>query len=190
MRSWVDVATLTRTKSLKGRFVAKCATGLRFSMQEGMEVAFVPPQLDVPRSAVVSMVREIDDERYEVAFDGIDERCADELVGSHCLVRRADFNEGRKRSASLSPFDGVMGDREDVALLFESVEGWTVKLPDGTVIGSIGGFIENPAQTLMEVSRSDRDDPTLIPVVGEFIVSVDENAESVVVDVPEGLLEL
>ena len=67
MRSWANVATLAKTRNLDGGFVAKAATGLPFLLEEGMEVAFVPPREDVIRRTQVETV-ELIDERHDDGF--------------------------------------------------------------------------------------------------------------------------
>ena len=93
MRTWADVAVLAKTKNLKGRLVARAAAGLPFLLEAGDEVAFVPPRLDVPRRAVVSLVKLVDERSAEVEFEGVDGDDAAELAGCHCLIRRDSIDE-------------------------------------------------------------------------------------------------
>lgn len=173
MRTWRDVATLVKTRGLNGRFVARPAASLPFVLEEGMQVAFVPPQTDCPRRGVVSSVAERDDGSYEVSFDSVtDEDVARCLVGSHCLVRRSDIED-------------VDGDEPAEAWV-----GWSVLDASGALIGEITGFEDNPAHLLMEVERPDNAGSALIPVVDEFIVQVDDDARTVVTELPAGLLDL
>lgn len=175
MRAWLDVATLVKTRNLGGRFVVKSATGLPFLLVEGDEVAFVPPRTDMPRSAVVESVSLIDENTGDVSFDCVsDMATAKELVGSHCLVRR----------------DGL-----DPALLEEPSglwEGWTAADMDGAKIGDIVGIVENPGQSLLEISTGshDADHPILVPIVDEIVREVDPQLQIVRVDMPAGLAEL
>ena len=173
MREWIDVATLVKTKNLKGRFVARPATNLPFLLQEGMRVAFVPPQTDLPRGGAVVFAGEIDGRSCEVGFDSVcDEATAHGLVGCHCLVKRADVG-------SFSVED------EPAAWV-----GWCVVDEGGASIGEVVALTENPAHPLLEVERPDGHGVASIPVVEEFIVAVDEDSRTVTVNLPAGLLDL
>ena len=172
MRTWKDVAKLTKTKSLNGRFVVRPAADLPFVLEIGTEVALVPPQTDMPRRGVVDFVRDIDGSVYEVGFDSVtEEACARALVGCHCLVKVKDIDE-------------TMYEDEPATWV-----GWKVVGADGGFIGEVASLIENPGQALLEVSRID-DNAAYIPVVDEFICDVDVANKEIVVDLPRGLLDL
>lgn len=172
MRAWKDVATLVKTKNLKGRFVARPAAGLPFVLEEGMQVAFVPPQTDVPREGVVVSTKELDGQSWEVAFDSVnDESVAHELVGCHCLVRRVDIPD--------------VSSEEPAFWL-----GWRVVDEGGALIGEVVEMVENPAHPLLEVEKPNGAGRASIPVVDEFIVAIDEAEGEIVVDLPDGLLDL
>ena len=171
MQTWVDVAHLAKTRNLNGRFVARSAAGLPFMLEVGDEVAFVPPQLDAPRKAIVSRVREIDGFSAEIAFEGVDGEQAGLLVGCHCLIPRDLIDES----------------------VFEQApamwEGWIVIDTTAGEIGRVSGFVDNPGQALIEVERQDGS-ATLIPVVDEIVLDVDVEAGIVRIEAPAGLLEL
>lgn len=173
MRAWTDVAVLAKTKNLQGGFVAQGATGLPFLLFEGLEVAFVPPVLDAPRRARVTSVAPTDERTAVVTFDvveGID--AAEALVGCHCLARRADLPDG-----ALDAPEGAW-------------DGWEVHDTASGLVGSVSSIQEMPGQDLLEVSSAKEDRTILIPLVDAFVVEVDEDARRIVVDVPDGLLEL
>ena len=171
MHAWVDVAVLAKTRNLNGRFVARGAAGLPFLLEPGDEVAFVPPQLDAPRRAIVAEVKPLDDRTAEVAFEGVDGGIAGVLVGCHCLVPRDSFD-----AAVLDEAPGLW-------------EGWKVIDEAHGEIGVVAGLIENPAQCLLEVQRPDGN-TMLVPVVDEIVRDVDAEAGAVSVALPNGLLEL
>ena len=154
MRTWVDVAVLVKTKNLSGRFVAKSAAGLLPLLEPGVEVAFVPPKLDVPRRAVVSAVYGADGTGCEIEFDGIDSSdVAGELVGMHCLVRRDALDESVLEKPS--------------ALW----DGWQVVDDELGIVGEVAEIIDNPGQSLLEVRRAAG--TVLIPLVDEIVYDVD-----------------
>ena len=171
MQTWVNVAHLAKTRNLNGRFVARSAAGLPFLLELGDEVAFVPPQLDAPRRAVVTDVRPIDDYSAEIAFEGVGGEEAGILVGCHCLIPRDTIDD--------SVFEEAPG----------MWEGWKVFDATAGEIGSVVGFVDNPGQALLDVERADGT-AVLVPVVDEIVRDVDVEAGIVRVDLPAGLLEL
>lgn len=178
MRDWMHAADLARTKTLQGGLVARSAPGLPFLLREGMEVAFVPPQHEAPRRAVVKSVREEGGGAYLVAFEGVDDIATAQLLsGCRCLVRRAD-----------APDEALSAERDGLA-------GWEVRDERAGFAGIVSGTVENPGQTLLEVAPCGEGGAggsrtVLIPLVDAFIVSVDEEARRIDVSVPEGLLDL
>ena len=171
MHAWADVAVLAKTRNLNARFVARAAAGLPFLLEAGDEVAFVPPQTDAPRSAVVLEVRPIDERTADVAFEGVNGQTASELVGSHCLIKRATIDE--------SVF-------EEAPAMWEN---WAVIDMAAGEIGVVAGLIDNPGQALLEVERPDGS-TVLVPVVDDIVREVDVESATVHVDLPQGLLDL
>ncbi len=177
MRGWYNIAYLAKTRNLNGGFVVKSAAGLPFLLDEGMQVAFVPPRIDVPREAMVVSVEMLDDFSAVVHFDAITEKSiADELVGCSCLARLSE------------------DDLKELYELPQSWEGWEVQDIQFGSLGHVAGLIDNPTQSLLEVVRPQGDGADganiLIPVVDEFIRDVDVDARVVITQVPRGLLEL
>ncbi len=172
MHAWANVAELTKTKTLTGGLVARSASGLPFLLHEGLLVAFVPPQLDAPRRARVSHVRDEGRGAYVVTFEGVSSiDVAERLVGCHCLVRRADL-----------PGDALM-------LEGEGLVGFC--LIDCTLgpVGTITDVISSPGQLLLEVDCG-RADVVLVPLVDDLLVEWDEDACTVLMDLPAGLLDV
>lgn len=172
MRDWMDVAVLAKTRNLKGRLVVQSAAGLPFLLREGVEVAFVPPQTDMPRSSTVTYVGMVDGHCAEMEFEGVDGEAAQGLVGCHCLMRRSDIDE--------SLF-------EDEPTMWEN---WQVFDQEGGLLGEVASIAENPGQALLEITRADGRGELLVPVVDEFICDVDVDAQAIYVALPDGLLDL
>ena len=172
MRTWIDVAVLAKTRNSKGRFVVRATTGLPFLLEPGDEVALVPPQIDVPRNVVVGEVRPIDDMQAELTFEGVDAPdLARQMVGMHCLIRRELVDE-----AVFSEAPGTW-------------DGWRVIDDVDGFIGEVSDVIENPAQTLLEVTRPNGQ-TVLVPAVDAIVHDVDVEKQAVFVMLPNGLLEL
>lgn len=177
MRTWVDVAELTNTKTLNGGLVARSASGLPLLLCEGLEVAFVPPVLDAPRRARVESVQPTGGDMCTVRFSEVsDIDTATLLVGCHCLVRRVDLPKGELRLA---------------APLWE---GWGVSDVNAGFIGEVEGIEDRAVQPLLVVRSSAAEGADarriLIPLVEEFLVDVDEEDLLITVDLPAGLLDL
>lgn len=171
MHAWADVAHLVKTKNLDGRFVVHATAGLPLLLEEGDEVAFVPPQLDTPRKAVVQDIRFIDEYSAEILFDCIDGNAAHALVGAHCLIPRDCIDD--------SVFEEAPG----------MWDGWTVADAALGTIGHVAGLVDNPAQALLQVERPDGS-LALVPVVDDIVCSVDVDKRIVHVELPVGLLDL
>lgn len=171
MRAWIDVAVLAKPKNLDGRLVVRSTAGFPFLLEPGDEVAFVPPQTDLPRQAVVESVYELDERTAEVVFTGVDGDAARGLAGCHCLMRRALLDE-------------ELFEEEPVLW-----EGWEVVDATAGSIGHVSNLIDNGAQVLLEVARPDGS-TALVPVVDEIVTNVDPEAMVVQVDLPAGLLDL
>ena len=152
--------------------------GLPFLLEEGMEVAFVPPQIDCPRSAQVRSVRPAKDGAFLVSFDTVQDRgTAQGLVGCSCLA---------KRDALPPDFDAVHK---------RPLEGFQVVDRALGPLGTVDEVLDNPGQRLISVTRTEGlltegEGPLLIPWVDEFVKEVDEEAAQVSVEVPASLLDL
>ena len=178
MREWADVAWLATAKNLDGGLVVRSASGLPFLLEEGAEVAFVPPVLDRPRRAQVEGIRPRDDASAVVWFSDVEDiDTAKALVGCHVLMKRADLPELARAQAAA---------HSDAAL------GWEVHDAKAGLLGTLLRVDDNPGQSLLVVARADGDEghPLLIPLVDEFLVRIDEEDCRIDVDVPAGLLSL
>jgi 16S rRNA processing protein RimM len=60
---------------------------------------------------------------------------------------------------------------------------------DGRRLGTAEGVEETPAGPLLSVMRPDGKE-ALVPFVAEYVVRVDREARAIILDLPEGLLEL
>ena len=171
MGAWVRVARVAKTRNLEGNLVVQAIAGLPFLLSEGMEVRFVPPTLKGPRSAVVRELFQSKGNACEVSFDGVESASdADLLIGSYCLVRRDSLPE------------------IDYASTPSALAGWRVCDAEFGDLGEIAEVIDNPGQSLLVV-RGERGE-VLIPVVDEFIRSIQEDERVVGTAIPAGLLTL
>lgn len=141
-----------------------------------MEVALVPPRLDIPRRAHVVDVEMLDDESAVVTFDAVNEiGIAKALVGCHCLVPRSCLDPHALEKPS--------------ALW----DGWAVVDDALGFLGYVADVIENPGQALVEVAprgAGGSDRSILVPAVDEIIHDVDSENQMLYVCIPDGLADL
>ena len=150
----------------------RSTAGLPFMLEEGDEVAFVPPQTDAPRRARVLDVRFMDDDSADVSFEGVETLdVAQQLAGCHCLIKRDLVDESVFRESPIT------------------WEGWTVVDDELGEVGCVEGIVDKPLQPLLELRRPDGA-IALIPVVDEIVYEVDVTRSLVRTRLPEGLLDL
>ena len=121
------------------------------------------------RELVVARARPHRD-RFLVIFDGYETR---------------DVAE-RLRGSLFVPDDDVRTLEED-EFWPDDLIGSLVLTPEGAEVGRVQDVLTGPAQDLLEVATQHGD--RLIPLVKEIVISVDVDAERIVVDAPEGLLD-
>ena len=115
--------------------------------------------------------------RYVVAFDGVADRAAAEaLTGTALVVESADL------ASTVDP-----DEFHDAQLL-----GLRVQSADGADIGELTDVVHGPGGDLLVVrlQAAGEDREVLVPFVREMVPTVDVPAGLVVIDPPEGLLQL
>jgi len=75
---------------------------------------------------------------------------------------------------------------EDELLL---LKGYTVLTADNVIIGTVSELIDNPGQLLLDVETSPGKS-VLIPLHEDLIVRIDRKKNQLVMNIPEGLLEI
>jgi 16S rRNA processing protein RimM len=111
--------------------------------------------------------------RLLVRFDGVVDRNAAEALQGTLLV--ADSQTSRT------------GDAED--FWDHELVGLSVEVIDGTVIGTVSEVLHPPGPAVLVVDRG-ADGEALVPFVAEIVPTVDLTGGKVVIDPPDGLLEL
>lgn len=87
------------------------------------------------------------------------------------------------------PADFFVSDpEEDDGIYLAEIEHFTVELENGDVVGPIIGFASNGAQDLLVVKTATGE--AEIPFVEAFLVDIERDRKVVVMDLPEGLLDL
>lgn len=111
--------------------------------------------------------------RYVVGFTGISDRTAAKALRGIALV---------VDSADLPPIADP-DEYHDAELL-----GLAVESPGGDRLGELTDIVHGPGADLLVVRMDDRE--VLIPFIRDLVLTVDVARHRVIVDVPEGLLEL
>lgn len=126
-----------------------------------------------PRRQRVQTLRALGEGLHLVTLDGLADRtAAEKLQGSAVYADRDELPQ-----------------LDDAEYYVSDIVGDTVLLADGQPVGKVRAVLETASYSLMVVAREGRTD-AMIPMVPEIVLSVDPSARSVVIDPPEGLLDI
>jgi 16S rRNA processing protein RimM len=167
----IVIARAVRTRGLKGEVVAELLTDFpdRFAVVD---------QLVAIATADQRKVVELEDywfqkDRVILKFTGYDDiDKAGELVGCEFAIPDAD---------RVPLEDGEYYDFE--------LEGCTVRLQDGFIVGSVQEVLKTGGTEILLIVGDDGREH-LVPLAAEMILEIDTSAKHIVVDPPEGLLDL
>ena len=81
------------------------------------------------------------------------------------------------------------GEKEEKRTDVITYHNYRIFLPDNNHVGTISEIIENPGQWLLQIVTSAGKE-LLIPFHEDFVVSIDKRKKIIVMDLPEGLLEI
>lgn len=132
-----------------------------------------PPGPQGPRRHRVQALRGIGEGLHLATLDGLTDRTAAEKLQGNAVY--ADRDELPRLDESEYYVSDIIGD--------------TVLLANGQPVGEVRDVLETASYTLMVVAREGRTD-AMIPMVPEIVLSVDPAAHTVVIDPPEGLLDI
>lgn len=85
--------------------------------------------------------------------------------------------------------DGIFDDNDDEGMYAEDFIGFNVFTTQNERLGVITDFDDSTENVLFMVERPD-ESIFYIPIVDEFIVSVDTDEKTVIMELPQGLVEL
>lgn len=163
------VARIGKAHGLKGEVTVQAHT-------DAPEERFVPGTefvTEPDRGTLVLRSARLHQQTYLLGFEGhLDRTAAESLRNTKLLLDE----------------DDAIGEDDD-GWYEQDLIGLTVVLTDGSVVGEVSALHTRDVQDLLEVRRADGSE-VLIPFVEEIVPEVDEEAGRVVVDPPEGLLEL
>jgi 16S rRNA processing protein RimM len=164
------VARVHRPHGLQGEVSAEVLTAFPERLRPGLELVW---QRDEQTRTVRLAEARPHGSRFLLRFEGVgDADAARALAGGDLCVAAGDAvpaPEGFFYSHELRGF--ACADRE------------------GRRLGTAEGVEETPAGPLLTVTRPDGKQ-ALVPFVEEYVVRVDRDARAIILDLPEGLLEL
>lgn len=110
--------------------------------------------------------------------------------GNHLRIMIEDFDDpesliGRSIYLPLS----TLPELDENQFYYHEVKNYSMLTEEGVVVGEIVNVRDTTAQDLFEVNSPDGKE-ILIPVIDEFIVSVDHNKKNITVSLPDGLLDI
>jgi 16S rRNA processing protein RimM len=170
----IVVGRLGRPHGLRGEFLVDVRTDVperRFAV--GAVLGSTAPGF--PTLTVAAARRHSG--RWVIGFDEVHDRTGADAVRGALLTIEPDEV-------------GPAGDDEDDEAWWDSeLIGLAAVTSDGTPIGTVADVVHPPGGDLLAI-RTGSDAEVLVPFVTEFVPTVDVSGGRVVVDPPEGLLEL
>ena len=162
LNRWCDICTIHFKKKLMNACAFECS-GISFYPKEGLKVALVPPQIDVPRNLTVKSFASNKIKFFEVS----DKSNLKQFDGMHLLVE------------------------EDVAHTLEKPEeeefvGWMISDKTSLKSFTIKEVVDMPTQKLAICGDEDE---TQIVLHDDLIESVDEKNKHICVVLPENYFE-
>ena len=167
--SFVEVGFIQRTHGIKGELQVSWNDTLNLT-QENIESVFV--EIDgIPIPFFINSLRQKTEESSIVKFDDVDDiQSADELVGYKLML----------------PSDLIPED-DDIEL--KDLVGYTVTSTSGQTIGLIENYEEFNLNSIYYIKTPEGKE-VIIPATDDLIVEFDVDTKTVLMEIPEGLLEL
>lgn len=167
----IVIARIARAWGIRGEVTAEILTDFPERFDEVAEVTL--RRGAAHRLAVLEKFR-FHKGRVLLKFEGVETmNDALPLAGHDVVIPESDVYEIKE---------------DDVFYEFDLV-GCTVELPGGEVVGQVGSILHTGAGELLSVVREGRAD-ALVPFVEAICTEVDVDARRIVIDPPEGLLDL
>lgn len=149
---------------------------------------------DVDTDAMMRFVTDIDGIYVPFYIDGVRYKGADTVILSiDGIDKDTEAAMLVNHTVYALKADGLTGrhgdDDEEGGLYAADLPGFTLQMPDGTVLGVVESVDTQTENTLLCVERPDGGE-LLVPLAMEMIAGVDPEARLLTMDIPEGLLDL
>ncbi len=170
--SQVAVGTVVKAHGIRGELKVALYSGSADAFRSYRELLLAPAEGgDGARSFAVRRARP-QDGAVLLELEGIETRNqAEALVGWKVLVER-----------------GLFAELAEHEYYWHDLVGFTVRTVDGTEIGTVQGLLATPGHDLLVVA--DGTTEYLVPMRREIVVHEDRATGELVIDPPEGLLDL
>jgi 16S rRNA processing protein RimM len=169
MTEYFKIGKLVATFGLKGELVLKHELGKKTSLK-GLQAIFIEERKESFLPWFIESTKIKNEEEIYIKLDGLNSReAALKLTPKEVWVKEEDF---KKFAAKSSPVN-LLG--------FDVVE-------NKKVLGTILEIIEQPHQLLCRIEISGKE--VLIPLHEETLQKIDHKKRQVIVELPDGLLEI
>jgi len=169
MTNYCSIGKLAATFGVKGELVLQHSLGKKTSLK-GLEVVFVEMNKDelIPYFITETKIKSANE--VYLKFDGIDAKeTAQKLLQKQVWLSEEEFHKYTSKSSPIS----LLG--------FHIID-------DGKDLGEILEIIEQPHQLLCRIDWKGKE--ALIPLHEQFLLKVDKKKKQVVVELPDGLMEV
>jgi 16S rRNA processing protein RimM len=169
MTNYCSIGKLAATFGVKGEFVLKHSLGKKTSLK-GLETIFIEMNKDELIPYFITDAKIKSAEEVFLKLEGIDAKeTAQKLLQKQVWLTEAEFHKYTSKSSPIS----LLG--------FHIVD-------KGNDLGEILEIIEQPHQLLCRIDWKGKE--ALIPLHEEFLLKVDKKKKQVLVELPDGLLEV
>src|SRR5690349_5527827 len=169
MKNYFNIGKLVATFGVKGELILKHSLGKKTSLP-GLETIFIEEKKDELLPWFIEATRIKSETEIYIKLEGLNAKePAQRLVQRPIWLTADDFHKFAARSAPIS------------------LLGYHV-LHQGEDLGEILEVIEQPHQLLCRIELNGKE--VLLPVHTETLQKVDKNKKQVILDLPEGLLDI
>jgi len=169
VKNYCSIGKLVATFGVQGDLILKHHLGKKTALK-GLETLFIEDKKDELLPYFVELIKIKSDDELYVKIEGIDNKeSAQKLVQKQVWLVEEEFHKYAGKSAPIS----LLG--------FHLVQ-------DGEDLGEILEVIEQPHQLLCRIDWKGKE--ALIPIHQETLVKVDKKKKIVLVNLPDGLLDV
>lgn len=169
MTNYCSIGKLVATFGLSGEMILKHHLGKKTALK-GLETMFIEKNKDELLPYFIQSVKIKNEEEVYVKIEGIDSKeSARTLIQKQVWLPDEEFQKYAGKSSAIS------------------LLGYHI-ISDNTDLGEILEVIEQPHQLLCRISLDGKE--ALIPVHQETLEKIDKKSRRVLVNLPEGLLDI
>ena len=169
MTNYCSIGKLAATFGVKGDLVLRHSLGKKTALK-GLEAIFIEFKKDELLPYFIIEAKSKSNDEVYLKLDGIDSKeAAQKLLQKQVWLTEEEFHQYTAKSAPISML------------------GYHI-IDDGKDLGEILEIIEQPHQLLCRIDWKGKE--ALIPLNEEFLLKVDNRKKQVLVELPEGLMDV